>query len=96
MTARRVATAQREAAQRMVAPQATKGRITWGALGCPKGTGLYRAVGAPSGGVQKSIEVRVRRIHILVAEGNPQAAFTVAVFRPPIGPAEYVLGHRVA
>jgi hypothetical protein len=91
MTARRVATAQREAAHQMVAPQVTKGRITWGALGCPKEIGLYRAVGA-----QRTIEVRVKRIHILVADDNPQATFTVLTFRPPIGPAEYVLGHRVA
>jgi hypothetical protein len=95
MTARRVAMAQREAAQQMVAPQATEGRITWGALGCPKEIGLYRAVGAPSG-VQKSIEVRVRRIHILVADDNPCATFTLVALRPLLGPAEYVLGHRVA
>jgi hypothetical protein len=95
MTARRVAMAQREAAQQMVAPQATEGRITWGALGCPKDIGLYRAVGAPTG-THRDLEVRVRRIHILVTEDDPQATFTVVVFRPPLGPEEYVLGHRVA
>ncbi|MPZ37514.1 MAG: hypothetical protein GEU95_05530 [Rhizobiales bacterium] len=84
MTARRVATAQREATT--VAPQ-----VSWGELGCPQEIGLYRA----SGG-QGRVEVRVKRIHILVAEDDPAALFTVVAVCPPIGPAEFVLGHRVA
>jgi hypothetical protein len=80
MTARRIATAQREA--QMIAPQ-----VTWGELGCPKETGLYRAPGG---------QIRVKRIHIIVAEDDPSALFTVISFAPPLGPAEFVLGHRVA
>jgi hypothetical protein len=80
MTARRVATAQREA--QMIAPQ-----ISWGELGCPKEIGVYRAPGG---------QIRVKRIHIIVAEDDPSALFTVVSFCPPLGPAEFVLGHRVA
>jgi hypothetical protein len=80
MTARRVAAAQREA--QLIAPQ-----VTWGDLGCPKETGLYRTPGG---------EVRVKRIHIIAAEDDPSALFTVVAFQPPLGPAEFVLGHRVA
>ncbi len=80
MTARRMATAQREA--QMVAPQ-----VTWGELGCPKEIGLYRTAGG---------QVRVKRIHIIVAEDDPAALFTVVAFAPPLGPAEFVLGHRVS
>ena len=80
MTARRVATAQREA--QMIAPQ-----ISWGELGCPKEIGVYRT---PAG------QIRVKRIHIIVAEDDPSALFTVVSFCPPLGPAEFVLGHRVS
>jgi hypothetical protein len=80
MTARRVATAQREA--QMIAPQ-----IYWGELGCPKEIGLYRTPGG---------SVRVKLIHIIAAEEDPSALFTVVAFQPPLGPAEFVLGHRVA
>ena len=90
MTARRVATAQREAAQQTVAPQLTP-KVTWGDLGCPKDTGVYRA-----GEGQRSVEIRVRLIHIMAAEDDPRALFTVIVYRPPLGPPEYMLGHRVA
>ena len=62
-------------------------RSRWGELGCPKEIGLYRAGGG---------QVRVKRIHIIVAENDPAALFTVVAFRPPLGPAEFVLGHRVA
>jgi len=86
MTARRVATAQREAAQQAVAPQ-----LTWGDLGCPKDIGVYRAGEGP-----RSVEVRVRLIHIMAAEDDPRALFTVVVHRPPLGPPEFMLGHRVA
>jgi hypothetical protein len=101
MTARRVATAQREGPT--VAPQlateefateqlaAEQLEVTWGELGCPKEIGLYRA-----GDDSQGLEVRVKRIHILVAEDDPSALFTVVEFRPPLGPAEFVLGHRVA
>ena len=80
MSARTVATAQREA--QLIAPQ-----ITWGELGCPKEIGVYRTAGG---------EIRVKRIHILVAEDDPSALFTVVAFCPPLGPAEFVLGHRVS
>ena len=66
----------------MIAPQ-----ISWGELGCPKEIGLYRTAGGP---------VRVKRIHIIVAEDDPEAVFTVVAFEPPLGPTEFVLGHRVA
>jgi hypothetical protein len=92
MTARRVVTAQRGAAIETVAPQTTEARITWEQLGCPKEIGLYRAVGAP----QRGVFVHVKRIHLIAAEDDPQATFTVMALQPPIGPAEYVLGHRVA
>lgn len=88
MSARRVATAQREAAQQAVAPQP---QLTWGDLGCPKDTGVYRAGEGP-----RSVEVRVRLIHIMAAEDDPRAVFTVVVHRPPLGPPEFMLGHRVA
>ena len=90
MWARRVAAAQRDAAQQTVAPPATA-QVTWGELGCPKDTGVYRA-----GEDQRALEVRVRLIHIIAAEDDPQALFTVVVHRPPLGPAQFTLGHRVA
>ena len=61
--------------------------VTWGELGCPTEIGDYR-FGRDM--------VRVKHIHILVAENDPAARFTVVVFRPPLGPAEFMLGHRVA
>ena len=65
----------------------TAEQITWGQLGCPRKTGLYRFGGAA---------VRVKTIHIAVAENDPAALFTVVAWRPPLGPPEYMLGHRVA
>ena len=65
----------------------TSDKVTWGDLGCPKETGSYRFAGAV---------IRVKNIHIMVAEGDPAALFTVLAFRPPLGPPEFVLGHRVA
>ena len=62
-------------------------QVTWGELGCPAEIGDYR-LGRDM--------VRVKHIHILVAENDPAARFTVVVFRPPLGPAEFMLGHRVA
>ena len=62
-------------------------QVTWGELGCPAEIGDYR-LGRDM--------VRVKHIHILVAENDPAARFTVVVFRPPLGPAEIMLGHRVA
>ena len=61
--------------------------VTWGELGCPTEIGDYRF------GREM---VRVKHIHLLVAESDPAARFTVVVFRPPLGPAEFMLGHRVA
>jgi hypothetical protein len=62
-------------------------QITWGELGCPRETGLYQ-VGDEA--------IRVRSIHIAVAEDDPEALFTVMALQPPLGPPEYILGHRVA
>jgi len=62
-------------------------RVTWGELGCPRQIGLYRYGGEV---------IRVKNIHILVAENDPSALFTVVALRPPMGPPEYVLGHRVS
>jgi hypothetical protein len=39
--------------------------ITWGELGCPRESGLYRFRGAA---------VRVKQIHLIVAEEDPSAA----------------------
>ena len=80
MFARRIAAAQRAA--QLIPPQ-----ISWGELGCPTEIGLYRTPGGP---------VRVKRIHIIAAEDDPAAVFTVLAFQPPVGAAEFVLGHRVA
>ena len=65
----------------------TTDEVTWGALGCPTKVGLYRLGGEA---------IKVKNIHILVAENDPEALFTVVAFRPPLGPAEFMLGHRVA
>jgi hypothetical protein len=81
------------AAPEIAAPQIAALHITWGELGCPRETGLYRAAGGP-GQVQGS--VRVKWIHLLVAEDDPSALFTVVTLHPPLGPAEFVLGHRLA
>jgi hypothetical protein len=99
MTARRVATAQREAqtvassapANEVVASEIARSKVTWGELGSPRETGFYRTAGGHQG-----LRVRVKRIHILVAENDPAALFTVVAVRPPFGPTEFVLGHRVA
>jgi hypothetical protein len=61
-------------------------QVTWGELGCPRDIGLYQS-GAE--------HIRVKKIHIIVAENDPTALFTVVAFRPPLGPAEFMLGHRV-
>jgi hypothetical protein len=47
MTAQRVVTAQRNAAQQIVAPQITKARLAWGKLGFSQAIGLCCAVGDP-------------------------------------------------
>ena len=67
--------------------KATGQILTWGELGCPREIGLYRA--GPH-------QIRVKKIHIIVAENDPAALFTVIELRPPIGPPEFQLGHRVA
>lgn len=78
-------------ADRDAAAEEAKGpRISWGELGSPREIGIYRENGL--GGRQ----IRVKKIHIIVAESDPSALFTVVEFRPPLGPAEYMLGHRVA
>jgi hypothetical protein len=61
--------------------------IKWSELGCPTTIGLYRFDGDA---------IRVKTIHIIVAENDPDALFTVVTFRPPLGPPEFMLGHRVA
>jgi hypothetical protein len=80
MTARRVEVAQQQAPMERL-------EITWGELGCPTETGFYRALGG---------QVRVRRIHIVVAENDPAALFTVLAFHPPEGATEFALGYRLA
>jgi hypothetical protein len=40
--------------------------------------------------------IRVKTIHLLAAENDPNALFTVIAFRPPLGPPEFMLGHRIA
>jgi hypothetical protein len=65
----------------------TAQEIRWGELGCPTKTGEYKHAGEV---------IRVKSIHIAVAENDPVALFTVVAFRPPLGPAEFMLGHRVA
>ena len=95
MAARHVAQAQRLApgeqhaapGEQHAAPGgAVAQRITWGELGCPADVGTYRVGGS---------DIRVKRIHIIVAENDPAAVFTVVTFSPPLGPPEVMLGHRV-
>ncbi len=62
-------------------------KVTWGELGCPKAIGAYRLHGE---------SVRVKNIHIIVAEGDPRAIFAVVAFHPPLGPPGLMLGHRDA
>jgi hypothetical protein len=59
----------------------------WGDLGCPTKTGVYQFAGEA---------IRVKVIHIAVAENDPVALFTILAHRPPLGRPEYMLGHRVA
>ena len=40
--------------------------------------------------------IRVKNIHIMVAENDPSALFTVVFPRPPMGPPQYMLGHRIS
>jgi hypothetical protein len=61
--------------------------VSWDRLGCPTEKGRYPFAGE---------RIRVGMIHILAAENDPEAIFTVVAVRPPMGPTEYVLGHRVA
>ncbi len=61
--------------------------IQWCELGCPQDVGLYPFAGQ---------KIRVKRIHVLAAEDDPHARFTVVAFRPPLGRPEFMLGHRVA
>ena len=63
------------------------GQVTWGMLGCPTKIGLYRLA---------EDVVRVKTIHIMAAENDPAALFTVVAFEPPLGSPEYMLGHRIA
>jgi hypothetical protein len=60
--------------------------VTWGTLGCPTKIGSYRL---------SNEVIRVKQIHIMAAENDPAALFTIVAFQPPMGPAEYMLGHRV-
>jgi hypothetical protein len=69
-------------------------QVSWRALGCPRETGIYAASGLESD--EGNLKVNVKRIHILAAEDDPAALFTVVAFRPPLGPPVYTLGHRVA
>jgi hypothetical protein len=77
----------------MILRSAIRGRIMaaekvrWGELGCPTKMGPYRLAGEV---------ISVKTIHLLAAENDPDALFTVVAWRPPLGPAEFMLGHRVA
>jgi len=51
----------------------TAQEIRWGELGCPTKTGSYRFAGEV---------IQVKTIHIMVAENDPVALFTVVAFRP--------------
>lgn len=68
--------------------------ISWRALGCPRETGAYIATSLD--GVESNAKINVKLIHILAAESDPSALFTVVVLRPPLGPPVFMLGHRVA
>ena len=70
--------------------------VSWQTLGCPRETGVYAAHGLDDGNGEDGLNVNVKRIHILAAEDDPAALFTVMAFRPPLGPPVYTLGHRVA
>ncbi len=72
--------------------QADAAHITWGALGCPDEPGLYRAV---HDGVPSDLEIQVKLIHILAAEDDPDAVFTVIEVCLLFGPLQFALGHRV-
>lgn len=61
--------------------------IRWSELGCPTQVGVYRF---------SNEAVQVKKIHIMVAENDPAALFTVVALRPPLGPQELILGHRIA
>jgi hypothetical protein len=72
--------------------------VSWRALGCPRETGIYAASGLESGveSDEDNLKINVKRIHILAAEDDPSALFTVLALRPPLGPPVFTLGHRVA
>lgn len=61
--------------------------VTWGTLGCPKSIGLYR--------LGEEV-IQVKKIHIMAADDDPSALFTVIALQPPGGRTEFMLGHRVA
>jgi hypothetical protein len=65
----------------------TAEKVRWRELGCPTKMGPYQFSGEV---------IRVKTIHLLAAENDPDALFTVVALRPPMGPAEFILGHRVA
>jgi hypothetical protein len=65
----------------------TAEEVRWGELGCPTKTGPYRLDGEI---------IQVKTIHVLAAENDPDARFTVVSYRPPLGRAEFMLGHRIA
>jgi hypothetical protein len=65
----------------------TAEKVRWSELGCPTAMGPYRFDGDV---------IRVKTIHLLAAENDPNAVFTVIAFRPPLGRAEFMLGHRIA
>lgn len=72
---------------RGIPEQAMPERVSWAELGCPRQIGNYR--------LGRDI-VRVKKIHLIVADNEPHALFTIVTFRPPLGPPEHMLGHRVA
>jgi hypothetical protein len=79
------------AARQIASRSITFRQITWGALGCPTESGVYCA---DHDGMQTNLEIHVKLIHIIAAEDNPAAVFTVIALHPPVGPPQLVLGHR--
>jgi len=92
MASRWGALAQRQEAEEPPATSPPSGvtverHISWGELGCPQDIGHYPF---------EDMTTRVMRVHVVAAEGDPAALFTLRTRHPPYGPPEHMLGHRVA
>jgi hypothetical protein len=64
-------------------PRRSKKYVRWGDLCCPKEPGIYDYGG---------LSVRVNRMHIEVAEGDPEAVFSLTCFDPGDGTVMCTLG----